>query len=63
MGELLHCTLVHVKLKFWDNWCIWLNPNDSVVSWLRLQTASNCISHPQKVRIIYKVFYFILLFQ
>jgi hypothetical protein len=48
MGIWVHpYTVTHVQVggKFGKNG-VWLNPNDAVVSWLRLQTASDCIPHP-----------------
>ncbi len=45
MGAPLHCYACVVGVNFW-NVKVWVKANDIVVSWSRLQTASDCIPHP-----------------
>ncbi len=48
---------VQVGVNFWKVG-VWVRAKEVVVSWLRLQTASDCIPHPYKVDVTDpKIFY------
>ncbi len=52
MGAPLHCKTCVGGGEFLEIG-VWVTANGVVVSWLRLQTASDCIPHPYHM---YKVF-------
>ncbi len=45
MGAPLHCYTFVGGSEFWKIG-VWVRPTDIAVSWLSLQTASDCIPHP-----------------
>ncbi len=45
MGAPLHCYTCVGGGEFWKVG-VWVRANGIVISWLRLQTASDCIPHP-----------------